>query len=134
MRVLAVYHVALGRSIQDAASIACAHRASVGAWVSRFLERGVAGLGIEPGRGRPQQVRREELERYLLRSPREFGLDQTRWTLAGLIEAVPCLKGMSVSGVRKALVRIGYGYKRGQPHLHSPDPEYEQKRGSWQRR
>jgi hypothetical protein len=38
---------------------------------------------------------------------------------------------MSTAGVKKALERCGFAYKRGQPHLHSPDPEYEAKKGQW---
>jgi hypothetical protein len=43
------------------------------------------------------------------------------------------LKGFTDAGVYYALVRAGFRYKRGQPHLHSPDPEYEEKRGGWLR-
>jgi len=76
-------------------------------------------------------VQLEELERYVRQSPRAYGLPQTRWTLRALAQTVPSLKGFTDAGVYYALVRAGFRYKRGQPHLHSPDPEYEEKRGGW---
>jgi len=89
------------------------------------------GIRDGEGRGRPSHVEREELDRYLRQSPEVFGLDLARWTLSALAQTVPSLKGMTQAGVKKALERHGYAYKRGQPHLHSPDPDYEEKKGLW---
>ena len=58
---------------------------------------------------------------------------QSRWTLSALAGTVPSLQGMTDSGVYRALVRLGFRYKRGQPRVHSPDPAYEEKRGAWSR-
>ena len=128
---LAVLNVARGRSRQEVAQIVCAHRASVSSWVRRYRAEGAAGFAVARGRGKPAQVDGEELARYLRQSPRHFGLSQNRWTLRALARTVPSLKGLTDSGVYRALVRLGFRYKRGQPYLHSPDPAYEEKRGAW---
>jgi transposase len=133
VKALAVLNVARGRSRQEVAAIVCAHRESVGAWVRRYRTEGVAGFQVAPGRGKPRQVDERELEEYLRQSPRHFGVPQTRWTLSALAQTVPSLKGWTPSGVYRALVRLGFRYKRGQPHLHSPDPAYGGKRGAWSR-
>lgn len=131
VRALAVFHVASGKSAQEAAALVLAHRASVGTWARRYLNEGASAFEIAPGRGRPSQVDAQELERYLRQSPRTFGILRSRWTLSTLAQVVPPLKGMSPPGVLKVLQRLGFSYKRGQPHLHSPDPDYEAKKGRW---
>jgi transposase len=131
MKALALFHLACGKTASEAAEAVLSHRVSVGTWSGRYLQAGAAGLEIAEGRGRPSKVRAQDLEHYLRQSPRSFGIDLTRWSLSALAEAVPCLRGMSPAGVKKALERSGFSYKRSQPHLHSPDPEYEEKKGRW---
>jgi hypothetical protein len=131
MKVLALYHLANGKTASQAAEVVLANRVSVGAWADRYLASGVAGLEVAEGRGRPSTVTAEELGLYLRQEPRFFGIDLSRWSLSALAEVVPCLNGMSPAGVKKALERCNFAYKRGQPHLHSPDPEYEAKKGQW---
>lgn len=133
VKALAVLNVARGRSRQEVAEIVCAHRESVGIWVRRYRTEGAAGFAVAQGRGKPAQVDGEELESYLRQSPRRFGLSQNRWTLRALARTVPSLKGLTDSGVYRALIRLGFRYKRGQPYLHSPDPGYAEKRGAWSR-
>jgi transposase len=130
-RSLALYHLAAGKSAQEVADLLLVHRVSVGCWARRYQERGAAGLEVAPGRGRSSAVEAEEVGLYLRQSPRSFGIARTRWTLATLAKVVPAFKGMTNPGVLKALQRCGYAYKRGQPHLHSPDPDYETKKGRW---
>lgn len=133
VKAVAVLNVARGRPRQEVAEIVCAHRESVGIWVQRYRKEGAAGLAVARGRGRQAQVDGAELEIYLRQSPRNFGLPQNRWTLRALAGTVPSLKGLTDSGVYRALVRLGFRYKRGQPYMHSPDPTYEEKRGAWSR-
>jgi transposase len=47
--------------------------------------------------------------------------------LAALGKAVAWMAGLSLSGVRGLLLRFGLRYRRGQAHLHSPDPDYDAK-------
>lgn len=133
VKALAVLNVARGRSRREVAQIMCAHRESVGSWVSRYRAEGAASFAVAQGRGKRAQVDGEELKQYLRQSPRRFGLAQNRWTLRALARTVPSLKGFTDAGVYYALRRAGGRYKRGQPHLHSPDPAYEEKRGAWSR-
>jgi hypothetical protein len=52
---------------------------------------------------------------------------RARWTLRLLAGAVGWLAALTPSGVHRLLGRLGLAYRRGQEHLHSPDPEYEAK-------
>jgi transposase len=63
----------------------------------------------------------------LRRSPKAAGLDRARWSLAALTTAVGWLAGLSLGGVRRLLGRFRIRYRRGQEHLHSPDPDYDKK-------
>jgi transposase len=123
--------LASGRSVVEVADIFYVSRTSLYAWQQRYRQQGLEGLRVQAGRGRRGKADLAELERYLRRSPRDFGLSQTRWSLKALAQVVPSLRGFSAFGVQKALWRAGYRYKRGQPWLHSPDPQYEEKRGRW---
>lgn len=62
------------------------------------------------------------------RSPRCFGVDRTRWTLAALRGAVPWLADLGLSGVGRLLAALGLTHKRARDHVHSPDPAYPEKR------
>lgn len=72
------------------------------------------------------------LGELLHRSPREFGREQTFWTLAtaaqvsfeqGLIAAPT-----SVESVRRALQRLGTNWTRAKHWITSPDPQYQRKK------
>ncbi len=133
VKALAVLNVARGLTRHDVAGLVCAHRVSVGAWVRRYRQDGLAGLAVAPGRGRRAQVDGAEVATYLRQSPRTFGVAQSRWTLRALARTVPSLQGLTDSGVYRALGRLGFRYTRGQPHGHSPDPAYGKKKGAWSR-
>lgn len=61
------------------------------------------------------------------RSPGAFGIARSRWRLEDLRDALPWLSAYSLSGVGRALSRLGVGRKRGRFSLRSPDPEYREK-------
>jgi transposase len=63
----------------------------------------------------------------LRRAPRHGGPPRARWTLALLAAGVTWLAGLSAAGVHRLLRRLGLTYRRGQEHLHSPDPAYARK-------
>jgi hypothetical protein len=50
-----------------------------------------------------------------------------------LTAAVLWLGPLSPSGVHRLLLRLGIVYRRGQEHLHSPDPDYAAKRAAVRR-
>lgn len=131
VRALALLNLTQGWSQEQVAKIFQVSRQSVSRWKQVFQTEGIEGLRVHPGRGRKSQVNQEEVENYILQSPRRFDLNRTRWTLQVLVKTVPCLKGFSTFGAQKVLRRMGYAYKRGQPHLHSPDPLYVKKNNRW---
>lgn len=131
MKAAGLWNLSRGKTRREVAEFLGVSTVSVSAWAKRFRAEGVAGLAIRPGRGRPARAQEAEVEQVLRQSPRSFGLAQTRWTLRALAQVVPSLRGFSEMGVWKVLHRMGLRYKRGQPHLSSPDPEYEEKRGGW---
>lgn len=132
-KATALWNLSRGKPQREVAEFLGTSTVSVRAWVQRFRVEGAAGLAIRPGRGRPARAQAAEVEQVVRQSPRAFGLAQTRWTLRALAQVVPSLHGFSEMGVWKVLHRLGFRYKRGQPHLTSPDPEYEEKRGGWYR-
>ncbi len=129
IKATALWNLAQGKTRREVAGFLGTTVLSVTNWTKRYEAEGVAGLAIRPGRGRRSRADLAQVGQYLRQSPRNFGLAQTRWTLQSLAQVVPSLRGFTSMGVRKVLQRGGYGYKRGQPHLHSPDPEYGEKRG-----
>lgn len=133
MKALVMWNVASGRSQSEVARLMVVSRVSINQWIKCYLTQGIQGLLVKRGRGRKEKANPEEIESYLRQSPRKFGLRQTRWTLRALAEKVPSLSSFTESGVYRVLVRMGYRYKRGQPHVHSPDPLYSEKKGLWSR-
>ena len=127
IKARAVLAVARGRSYSAVGDMFDVSYHSISSWTKRYREGGLAGFGIAPGRGRPRRVNDQELEDYALQSPRNFGINRSRWTLRLLAEAVPSLRGFSHAGVLYALRRCGISYKRGQAWMLSPDPEFEKK-------
>lgn len=135
MKVKAMVLLALvkGHRKKDITEMFDISRQSIYNWLESFQKGGIASLRVREGRGRKSRVDPVQIEEYLRQSPRNFGIPRTRWTLAYLAKAVPCLKGYSPYGVQKVLNRLGYGYKRGQPQMHSPDPDYFKKNGVWRK-
>lgn len=78
----------------------------------------------------PRQV--GELQNLLAQSPENFGLGKSRWQLALVSKQCSWLKHYSPSGVWRVLQFLKVHYKRGQQHIHSPDPDYQKKRGQAQ--
>ena len=127
VKACAVLAVARGNTYSDVGAMFDVNYHTVSSWARGYRERGLAAFGIAAGRGRRRRVNDQELEDYALQSPRNFGIDRSRWTLRLLAEAVPSLRGFSHAGVLYALRRCGISYKRGQAWMLSPDPEYEKK-------
>jgi len=102
-----------------------------------FNAHGLAVLTA--GSSRPHRLRTvfpadraQRLAELLHRSPREFGREQTFWTLhtaaqvsfeQGLIAAPT-----SVESVRRALKRLGTNWTRAKHWITSPDPQYQLKK------
>lgn len=63
----------------------------------------------------------------LHQDPHQFGLAQSRWTLAAVRQGVAELASYSISGIWRLLTRLGIRWKRGRHTLTSPDPHYAAK-------
>src|SRR4051794_37831307 len=101
--------------------------------IAAFNARGLTSL--EPGSRRPKtaapeldEAGRERLRDILHQSPRAFGKPRTTWTL-GLAAAVAHERGLtaavvSTETIRRAVGRLGGGWKRAKDWITSPDPRY----------
>jgi transposase len=127
-RALALRAVSLGHNFQDVADMFPLSAYSIGQLTARYKEHGLSVFEIAKGRGPKSSVDEEEVLSYLRQSPERFGLNQNRWTLAALGKKCASLSGMTERGILKVLHRLGFRYKRGQPWIHSPDPQYEEKK------
>jgi transposase len=127
LKALAIRAVASGHTRQQVGAILHVSPYTVGRWYRTYEQQGWSGLAIRPGRGRRSRADAREVEEYVRQSPRNFGVARTRWTLQLLAEKVPSLAGLKPSAVWHTLRRLGISYKRAEPWLHSPDPEYSKK-------
>jgi transposase len=127
LKAVAVRAVAQGFTRQQVGAILHVSPYTVGPWYQVYAQGGWAGLEIQRGRGRRSRVDAREVEEYVRQSPRHFGVPRTRWTLQELARTVPSLAGLGPSGVWLVLRRWGISYKRPEPWLHSPDPDYVKK-------
>jgi transposase len=115
-----------------ASQLGC-HRQTVLNIIHGFNTQGLAVL--QEGSSRPHRLRTtfpdealEALQDLLHRSPRDFGLDTSVWTLS-LAARISFQQGLTprlVSGesVRRALGRLGKSWKRAKHWITSPDPQY----------
>jgi hypothetical protein len=62
------------------------------------------------------------------RAPDQFGHEQSRWTLAALLDTCAWLTVETEGGLCRLLARLDIHYKRARSYIHSPDPLYEAKR------
>jgi len=129
VKALALLNIADARPVTEVAAIFHVSRQAVYDWQRRYAADGINGLGVRRGRGRKSAIDLDQVKDTVRRSPREFGIARTRWTLVAVGQAVPSLVGYSARGVQKVLKRAGLHYKRGQAWLHSPDPAYATKKG-----
>jgi len=133
LKALAIRAVGLGYSRQQVGMILHVSPYTVGQWCRTYQQGGWAALQIHPGRGRRSRINAREVEQYVRQSPRNFGVGRTRWTLELLAQIVPCLAGLHPSAVWHVLRRTGISYKRAEPWLHSPDPDYVKKKSTSKR-
>ena len=94
---------------------------------------------LSEGSSRPHRLRtafsedsQERLRDLLHRPPRDFGKEQSLWTLE-LAAQVSFEQGLiaaptSVESVRRALKRLGTSWKRAKHWITSPDPQYQLKK------
>jgi transposase len=98
------------------------------------------GLGVlQAGSSRPHRLRTvmdaqamQHIPAILHRSPRDFGKEQSLWSLH-LLAQVCFEQGLTsrvltIEGMRKILRRLGLNWKRAKHWITSPDAQYELKK------
>lgn len=71
----------------------------------------------------------EVVQQVVNRPPSEYKVKRSRWDLESLVEILsPQLRIHSRSGMWQMLKRIGFSYRRARNYVHSPDPQYDEKR------
>ena len=128
---------AAGRRPRVIAQGLCCAVQAVRTAIRAFNTRGLAALTA--GSPRPKstapalgEAERERLRALLHRSPRAFGRAGSTWTLALLAEVAHgeglTATVLSEETIRRAVVRLGAGWKRAKRWLTSPDPAYARKK------
>lgn len=107
-------------------------------WGRRYLLEGLAGLYTRPRKGRLSKLSagdKELLVQVVEREPRAVGINASNWTTGLLAYSLERERGVKVSDevIRCFLHKEGFKLKRPSPVVISPDPQYEEKRGSWKR-
>lgn len=125
------------RASQIAAELRCDTDTALNA-INAFNHKGLAALTAGSSAARTvhrgfDEQQAAQLRALLHQSPRTFGKESSRWTLA-LAAEVSFEQGLtparvSREAVRTAFKRMGVGWKRAKQWLTSPDPAYARKRG-----
>jgi DDE superfamily endonuclease len=63
------------------------------------------------------------------REPRAFEQAQTRWTLGAVQTVCDWLRLRTAGGLSRLLARLQLSWQRARDYVHSPDPDYDAKRG-----
>lgn len=76
----------------------------------------------------------QRLEEMVHRSPRDFGLATSLWTLPLLAEVCfqekIVVRPISYEAVRRGLLKLGINWRRARQRITSHDPQYERKKAS----
>ena len=126
-RALAILCIVKGMCIKEVANIVEADRHTVSRWIDAYKTRGLNGLIVKYGRGRKSYIDEVELLEIVKQSPKNFGLDQERWTLEAVRKTVPSLNNLSsLSSVMYILRRLGvYSLKNEQQLELSNDSQQQ---------
>ena len=106
--------------------------------IKRFNEQGIRSLQARSSaahRLANRELDREALEQLkalLHETPRSFGIERSTWTLSALA-VVAHQRGitsreLTEEAIRKAIKRLGVGWKRAKNWITSPDPAYARKK------
>jgi transposase len=134
-RIQAVWLVAQGRSVKEAAVITAQTDRSVRRLVRRYLRsHAVRNLADRPRSGRPRvgrPISESRLARLLNQSPLRLGYRTNVWTCAALAHRLTRLYGQPVSArtVRRRLHALDYGFKRPRYVYAEKDSHRTQKKG-----
>lgn len=78
---------------------------------------------------RPDQAEaaQTEVKCVLAQSPRAYGFDTVRWSLAKIREVVSWLQDKTLAGAWQILQRLGFSYQKTAAFVRSPDPFFRPK-------
>jgi transposase len=128
-RAHALLLVAEGRPLSRIAQLFQTAPHRVRTWRTQFLARGRAGLLDAPRPGRPPKLNPAALcflEEALGRSPQDYGLLGTVWTVRDLGALLAHQHGVRVSTatLHRALLHLGYRHRRPRHDLrHRQEPQ-----------
>lgn len=71
---------------------------------------------------------KEEVEQIIRQSPRDYGIQRSRWRLQDIRQVVSWLRECTLPGVCQILKRLKIGLKQAITHVESPDPDKRLKR------
>ena len=94
------------------------NRATVGKWVSRFLESGPDGLHDEARPGAPRSITDADVEAVIVKTLEETPANATHWSTRSMAEAM----GMSQSAVSRIWRAFGLKPHQTESFKLSPDP------------
>src|SRR5947207_1727708 len=128
-RLLALWHVGRGRSVEEVASWLRVDRSSVYRWMERFGATGKPE-SLKDHRGQAHYSAWDEdcdglLESALLQRPRDLGYPANQWTapiLQAFLGVYLCECDFSIETVRRRVKALGYVWKRFR-YVLPPDPE-----------
>jgi hypothetical protein len=66
-----------------------------------------------------------EVEEIIHHAPAIYGLERSRWWLAGLQQVLPRGQSLTLAGLCQILERLDIHYKGGRCWVHSPDLDYD---------
>lgn len=126
-----------GYSVEEIAQITRRSQYTVRRWIHRFVEDGCSGLYEAPHSGRPPEITpaiEQILREYVLKSPRELGVNRPSWTTAELAKLLKRQFKVEVTDecIRQHLGRLDIVCRRPTwtvKHLAKQKPGYAQKKG-----
>lgn len=131
-RALAVLHCADGRRPRQIADMLKRSSQAVCQWLHAYERDGITGLSKEYSPGRPSTRKTKlipNLEKYLSRSPRDFGWGEDVWSVKVLIAQFEKENGFPISRytVIRALNDEGFTAKRSKKSTPEHAPSKEEK-------
>lgn len=134
-RLQAVFLVARGHSVPEAAEFAGAKPAAVYNWVGRYLRtRQPDRLADAPRTGRPRvatAITDARITQQFRRDPLRLGYSTTGWTVALLADHLGRVYGCAISArtLRRRMRALGLRWKRPRYVYAERDPHRAQKKG-----
>ena len=131
-RALAVLHCADGRRPRQIADMLKRSSQAVCQWLHAYERDGITGLSKEYSPGRPSTRKTKlipNLEKYLSRSPRDFGWGEDVWSVKVLMAQFEKENGFPISRytVIRALNDEGFTAKRSKKSTPEHAPSKEEK-------